>query len=163
MQSPTKLDRFEDYKTFPQRVRDTHQNETSAFFKDDWKVLKTLTLNLGLRWDWYGVPYDGYGLMPLTVGGPSRIFGISGNSFADWMRPGVRGELTSIEFVGKNCRVWASSSPRVHRSNSWGRTRPNPALPGMGTTGIISVPHLDSRGRFPGSAPGRRPCAADIK
>ena len=102
MQSPTKLDKFEDYKTFPQRVRDTYQNEASGFFKDDWKVLKTLTLNLGLRWDWYGVPYDGYGLMPLTVGGPSRIFGISGNSFADWMRPGVRGEPTAIEFVGKN-------------------------------------------------------------
>ncbi|PYS52818.1 MAG: hypothetical protein DMG13_14935, partial [Acidobacteria bacterium] len=102
MQSPTKLDRFEDYKTFPQRVRDTHQNEASVFFKDDWKMLKSLTLNLGLRWDYYGVPYDGYGLMPLTIGGPSRIFGISGNSFADWMKPGVRGEPTAMEFVGKN-------------------------------------------------------------
>jgi hypothetical protein len=40
--------------------------------------------------------------MPLTAGGPSRIFGISGNSFADWMKPGVRGDLSSIEFVGKN-------------------------------------------------------------
>jgi hypothetical protein len=102
MQSPTKLDKFEDYKTFPQRVRDTHQNESSLFFKDDWKVMRSLTLNLGLRWDYYGVPFDGYGLMPLTVGGPSRIFGVSGNSFADWMKPGVRGEPTSIEFVGKN-------------------------------------------------------------
>jgi len=101
MQSPTKLDKFEDYKTFPQRVRDTHQNEASLFFKDDWKVLKSLTINAGVRWEYYGVPYDGYGLMPLTVGGPSRIFGISGNSFADWMKPGVRGEPTAIEFVGK--------------------------------------------------------------
>src|SRR4029077_18048269 len=102
MQTPTKLDAFEDYKTFPQRVRDTHQNEMSAFFKDDWKVMKSLTLNLGVRWEYYGVPYDGNGLMPLTVGGPWRIFGISGNSFADWMRPGVRAEPTAIEFVGKN-------------------------------------------------------------
>ena len=102
MQSPTKLDAFEDYKTFPQRVRDTHQNEISFFFKDDWKALPSLTLNLGVRWDYYGVPYDGGGLMPLTVGGPWRIFGISGNSFEDWMKPGVRGEPTSIEFVGKN-------------------------------------------------------------
>ncbi|MBI2149040.1 MAG: carboxypeptidase regulatory-like domain-containing protein, partial [Acidobacteria bacterium] len=102
LQSPAKLDQFEDYKTFPQRVRDTHQNEISFFFKDDWKVLRSLTLNLGLRWDYYGIPYDGFGLMPLTVGGPSRIFGISGSSFADWMKPGVRGEPTAIEFVGKN-------------------------------------------------------------
>jgi hypothetical protein len=102
MQSPTKLDSFEDYKTFPQRVRDTHQNEVSFFAKDDWKVRPSLTLNLGMRWEYYGVPYDGNGLMPLTVGGPWRIFGISGNSFEDWMKPGVRGEPTSIEFVGKN-------------------------------------------------------------
>jgi hypothetical protein len=102
MQSPTKLEGFEDYKTFPQRVRDTHQNEASIFFKDDWKVRSSLTLNLGLRWDYYGIPYDGFGLMPLTVGGPARIFGVSGNSFADWMKPGIRAEATSIEFVGKN-------------------------------------------------------------
>jgi hypothetical protein len=102
MQSPTRLDRFEDYKTFPQRVRDTHQNEMSFFVKDDWKATKDLTLNLGVRWDYYGVPYDGFGLMPLTVGGPSRIFGVSGNSFADWMKPGIRAEPTAIEFVGKN-------------------------------------------------------------
>jgi hypothetical protein len=102
MQTPGKLDAFEDYKTFPQRVRDTHQNELSMFVKDDWKVLKSLTLNLGVRWDYYGVPYDGNGLMPLTVGGPSRIFGVSGNSFADWMKPGIRAEPTAIEFVGKN-------------------------------------------------------------
>ena len=31
MQSPTKLDTFEDYKTFPWRVRDFHQNEGSVF------------------------------------------------------------------------------------------------------------------------------------
>jgi hypothetical protein len=101
MQSPTKLDSFEDYKTFPQRVRDTRLNEGSAFFKDDWKVRKSLTLNLGVRWEYYGVMYDNNGLMPLPAGGPSRIFGISGNSFADWMKPGVRAEPTVMQFVGK--------------------------------------------------------------
>src|SRR5206468_9966097 len=42
------------------------------------------------------------GLMPLPIGGPSRIFGVSGNSFADWMKPGVRSEPTVMQFVGKN-------------------------------------------------------------
>src|SRR5262245_59392828 len=102
MQSPTKLTAFEDYKTFPQRVRDTHQNEMSFFFKDDWKVKKSLTLNLGVRWDYYGVPYDRDGLMTLPVNGSAGIWGISGSSFADWFQPGVRGTPTIMQFIGKN-------------------------------------------------------------
>src|SRR5207249_3154006 len=38
MQSPTKLDAFEDYRTFPSRIRDYHENEFSMFVKDDWKA-----------------------------------------------------------------------------------------------------------------------------
>ena len=38
--------------------RDFHENEASLYFKDDWKVKKNLTLNLGLRWDYIGVPYE---------------------------------------------------------------------------------------------------------
>jgi Carboxypeptidase regulatory-like domain len=102
MQSPAKLTAFEDYKTFPQRIRDTHQNEMSFFFKDDWKITKNLTLNLGLRWDYYGVPYDRDGLMPLPVGGPAGAWGISGSGFGDWFNPGARATPTALQFVGKN-------------------------------------------------------------
>jgi hypothetical protein len=102
MQSAAKLDKFEDYLTFPQRIRDTRQNEASIFFKDDFKVLKSLTLNLGVRWEYYGVPYDGGGLMPLPVGGPTALWGISGRDYSGWMKPGARAEPTAIQFVGKN-------------------------------------------------------------
>jgi len=102
MQNPTKLDGFEDYRTFPSRIRDYHENEFSFFFKDDWKVLNNLTLNLGLRYDFYGSPYEANGLMPLPVGGGYSIFGLSGRTFSDWMKPGVRGDLTTLQFVGKN-------------------------------------------------------------
>jgi hypothetical protein len=40
--------------------------------------------------------------MPLPVGGSPAIFGLSGTSFDDWMKPGVRGTLTNVQFVGKN-------------------------------------------------------------
>ncbi|PYS30403.1 MAG: hypothetical protein DMG11_05340 [Acidobacteria bacterium] len=102
MQSPTKLDAWDDYKTYAGKIRDIHGNEFSVFFKDDWKVSKSLTLNLGLRYDYLGVPYEVNGLMPLPIGGGAAAFGISGRSFNDWMSPGRRADLTVFQYVGKN-------------------------------------------------------------
>ena len=122
MQDPDKLDKFEDFKSFPQRLRDTHRNEFSAFVKDDWKLTKTLTINAGVRWDWYGSIYDQNGMMPLPTDGPAAIFGISGRSFADaWFRPGpARAGVTTFEYVGKN-------SPHPDKSyfpNDWNNFGP---------------------------------------
>src|SRR3989449_2228352 len=39
--------------TAPVRIKDYHQNEWGAFFKDDWKIRPSLTINLGLRYDFY--------------------------------------------------------------------------------------------------------------
>ncbi|MBI2150378.1 MAG: TonB-dependent receptor [Acidobacteria bacterium] len=85
------------------RRRDFHQNEWGAFFKDDWKIRPDLTLNVGVRYDYYGVPWEKFGTMTNTVGGEAGLFGLSGTSFADMWQPGrLNGSLTMVEFVGKN-------------------------------------------------------------
>jgi len=48
------------------------------------------------------VPWESNGLMTLPVGGGDALWGYSGRSWADWMKPGKRGDLTALQFVGKN-------------------------------------------------------------
>src|SRR2546422_3136497 len=72
------------------QVRDWHANDFSGFFKDSWKVRPDLTLNLGISYWYFGVPYEGHGLAGGPVGGAAGLCGIS------------CGSLTTLQFVGKN-------------------------------------------------------------
>ena len=87
---------FRDYEeqTRKGKHRQIHQNAFNAFFKDEWKILPDVTVNLGLRWDYFGTPYDAYGLMGTPVGGKSGVHGLTGTNF--------NGALTFIDFIGKN-------------------------------------------------------------
>jgi len=84
------------------KIRDFHQNEIGTFFKDDWKFSNKITLNLGLRWDYYGVPYEKNGLAGTLAGGGAALFGISGRDFGGWMSPGARADASQLIFVGPN-------------------------------------------------------------
>ena len=53
---------FDDILVTNKQQLNFHQDDWAAFFKDDWNVTQNLTLNYGVRWDVYGVPYEASGL-----------------------------------------------------------------------------------------------------
>jgi hypothetical protein len=105
IKSPTQLNSWTSYLDQPRRVMIPHENEVSVFFKDNWKIRPSFTLNAGVRWQYYAVPYEGQGLTIRPTGGQDGLamFGVSGRSFSNWMNPnaGVNTSLqTQMEFVG---------------------------------------------------------------
>jgi hypothetical protein len=100
-------------------------NEITTFFKDEWKVSKSLTLNLGLKWEYYGVPYELNGLAGRPVGGLQGLCGIG------------CGGLTTVELVGKH-----SPAPDKQLFNDdWNNFGPaigfSLALPSLGGSTIV--------------------------
>ncbi len=84
-----------------QKIRDIRQKEISFFVKDDWKVHENLTLNLGLRYEYYGVPFLKNGLTAGLKGGGNAAYGISGRNWEEaFWKPGVRSDMSELIFVG---------------------------------------------------------------
>lgn len=103
------------------RIKEFHQNEWGAFFKDDWKIRPDLTVNLGVRYDFYGVPWEKKGMNAVPVGGSGGLFGISGTSFADMWQPGrIAGTPTVLQLVGKN----SNNPDTLLYDNDWNNIAP---------------------------------------
>ncbi|MGH9660320.1 MAG: TonB-dependent receptor domain-containing protein, partial [Bryobacteraceae bacterium] len=84
------------------RYRNWSQHEVSWFVKDEYKITPNLTLNFGLRYEWYAVPHERQGKALALVGGGGGLFGISGTSFSDLFQPGrFNGSLSRVQLVGR--------------------------------------------------------------
>ena len=84
------------------KQRTWKSHEFSGYFKDDYRLRPGLLLNIGIRYEYYGVPFDANGKTATLVGGSQSIFGISGTTLGDIFSPGkTAGSLTNVE-LGKS-------------------------------------------------------------
>lgn len=84
------------------KQRTWRSREFSGYFKDDYRLKPGVLLNIGVRYEYYGVPFEANGKTSTLVGGSQSIFGISGTTFGDIFSPGkTAGSLTNVE-LGKS-------------------------------------------------------------
>jgi outer membrane receptor protein involved in Fe transport len=86
--------------------------ETGVFVQDDWKVRSNLTLNLGLRHEWFGRPSEAHDLLTNLILGP-------GSDIFEQIRTGSVGKVDQV--VPDD---WNNFAPRLGFSwDPWGNGR----------------------------------------
>ena len=92
--------RWDDYSNAGIRMKNQIHGEWAGFVKDDYKVSRRLTLNLGVRWEFYASPFIEGGLTSTIIGSGDGAFGatrtaqaasleeFSKDPFRYWMQPG---------------------------------------------------------------------------
>ena len=83
---------WRDLTTEENRIRATASSDYAFFAKDDYKLSTNLTLNLGMRYEYYSPPYLQSGLTATIANLGDGLFGASrgagGKLFDSWLQPG---------------------------------------------------------------------------
>jgi hypothetical protein len=98
--------------TMPNFYRGYRANELAAYVQDDWKVNRRLTLNLGVRWDYFGPPHN------FQAGYDSNVyFGAFGTPTANGNpflpQDPLVGGLQGANFQQRNSNIWNKDTTAV--------------------------------------------------
>ncbi len=103
-------------------LSDNGKNYFGSYFQDDWKVSSKLTLNLGMRWDFFGLVYDHYAKQANFVpGGPpsgSPLYIIPPSALATQLSTGPTGFQTLLAKDGIGLAITSQYGKGLGRSQT---------------------------------------------
>ena len=146
---------FDDITVSSKREQNYHQDDWAAFIKDDWNVTQNLTLNYGVRWDVYGVPYEAIGLN--TAAKDNNIEGIGSGSLTEIITVGKNSLNTDLSLFPKDWNNFAPSFGFSYRVPVAGPADRGPRRLRHQLFGSAHVPAVRSGARRqPGQGIGRQ-------